>query len=737
MKRITLIVLALMLCSIASAVPTNLTIDWATSYPARQFYNTAYNPATGNLVMNGGNQLYVFQGSDGTFVRNLANPGGTFPFSLACTSDGVLYAGDLNNYTRIIVWADDTTSPGVIMPLDPAPYGNMLTRGLNVLGTSTSPTLFKAGGGDDDQMRVLQMDSTMTTWSVVSIIPAPAGKSYCGAKDASTVLGIQPWGNDGRTDPDLGFPDIFYKANPGSWAYADWTRDNDFVPGDVSWTGSSGGLGGDYADGAWFVMTYELAHLNALEGVYGAVLDSITLPAYGGNFWGVNPSLSYYSNCDPDPANDKVYFGGRIAGNGSATTSHGYIGRASYTPPKPVINEILYDDPSTDDQEFVEIMGVPGTDISNYVLTGVNGNGASEWTYATIPASTTIPADGFYVVGMAGVTNVDQVVTTTMQNGAPDAIVLKDSGANIIDALAYETGGSSGLLDLPTTATEGTGFKGGPNFGSTLSLGRTHDMVDTDDNEADFDIMVATPGEKNHQFGLFRGDLPKVDSFPSGGPELGWHSSWVQVRSVDPSTVSAPNSPETALWDGATTLIVTASPGSVGQVGDTSGGGQETIYGDHEFNQKDINIQGYVYTGVADEEIGLYVRGIKDSAWRTSSSGNETCYVVEWCDDASVTEMRAAKLVEGTVTTFASDTTNFNTPGWHHLRIFANGSTIKSYVDSAAFSNDTDTDIADGYVGFGYREYSAASPTWGLADSIVIDRNFSDAVTTVADWNIF
>ncbi len=733
MRRITLIVLALMVCSIASAVPVNLTIDWATSHTSRQFYNCAYNPTTGHMVMNGGNMLYIFDGSDGTFLHNVANSAGSFPFSLACTSDGVLYAGDLNDSTNMITWADENTSPGVNMIID----ANMLIRGLNVRGDSSSPTLYMAGGGDDDEMRVLQLDATMTTWSVVSTIPAPAGKSYCGVQNASRVLGIQPWGNDGRTDPDLGFPDVFYKANPGSWAYANWTRDDQFVPGDVSWTGSSGGLGGDYAEGAWFVMTYELAHLNALEGVYGAVLDSIDLPAYGGYFWGVDPSLAYYSNATVDAANNKIYFGGRLAGIGTATRSMGYIGRASYTEPKPVINEILYDDPSTDDEEFVEIMGVPGTDISSYTLVGINGNGGNGWTYATIPGGTTIPDDALYVVGMAGVTNVDLVVTTTMQNGAPDAIVLIDyPGGNIIDALAYETGTVLGLQDIGTTSTEGTGFKGGPNFGSTLSLGRTHDMVDTDDNQADFDIMVATPGEKNHQFGLFRGDLPAVDSFPGGGPELAWHSSWMQVRSIDPATVGAPDSPETLTLDGATTLILTASPDSVGQVGDTTGGGQETILGDHEFNQKDINIQGYVYTGAVDDEIGLYVRGIKDSAWRAAGYSNEVCYVIQWCDDASVTEMRAVKLLEGTVTTFASDTTSYGTPGWHHLRIFANGSTVKTYVDSALFSNDTDTDIADGYVGIGYREYGAGT-IFGLVDSIIINRNFTDATTAVADWNLF
>jgi K319-like protein/lamin tail-like protein/type IX secretion system substrate protein len=106
------------------------------------------------------------------------------------------------------------------------------------------------------------------------------------------------------------------------------------------------------------------------------------------------------------------------------------------------INEIDYDQPGTDAAEYVELAGPAGT-YNNVVIDLVNGNdGAS---YKTISLGNITLANesggyGFYVVGVAAVTNVDFTVTpetNLIQNGAPDGVQLS-VGGTIVDAVAYE-----------------------------------------------------------------------------------------------------------------------------------------------------------------------------------------------------------------------------------------------------------------------------------------------------------
>jgi hypothetical protein len=733
MRRLTLIVLALMLCSMASAVPITITIDWATSVPARQMYNIAYNPATGHLVGNGGDQLYIFDASDGSFIKNTAiSLGGYFPFSLACTSDGVLYGADLNVGQVIHTWVDeDTTS--VLSPVNPA-TPTILGRGLNVRGTSTSPTLYYTGGGDNDKMQILQLDATKTTWTVVSTVAAPAGKSYCGVKDENTIFGQQPWGNDGSTSPNLGFPDVFKKSGPG-YAYSTWVRDNVFSPQDATTGGFCYNMGGDWGSGVWWSMLYWDCQLVGYDGVYGTILSRKAIPNYGGLSAGT-AAVGYYGNAVVDAPNNTIYFGGRLLSSAGGLLSQGHIGKAHYNDAKPVINEVDYDNAGTDTAEFVEIWGIPGTDISSYTLVGVNGASGTGTPYrtTTIPPGTTIPDDGFYVIGSATVPNVDLVawVSDGIQNGSPDGLELRDyPGGAVIDALGYEMrlAGS-----LPASSYEGTGYIGGDESGCNFSLGRMNDGVDTDDNQADFDVMPPTPGEKNQQFTLWSDDMPYVDVFPNP-PVLPWKGAFVDANAVDPAAFSVPDSPEAVIPG----LIPTASPDMVGSFADLTGGGNVNMLGDHNFAQRNINIQGWVYTGSADEEICLWVRGLGEPVWRWASCPYENLYGIRWFDDGTTSVMQTIKLLsDGSVTVLARNDSSYGTPGWHHLRIFANGTTVRSYVDSAVFANTTDSALKTGPVGIGYREYSTGNVvTGGLVDSVIIDNNFAAAPTAVADWNLF
>jgi endonuclease I len=166
-----------------------------------------------------------------------------------------------------------------------------------------------------------------------------------------------------------------------------------------------------------------------------------------------------------------------------------------------VINEVDYDQPGNDTNEFIEIYNAGGTsvDLSNVVLELHNGSGGAVYdSFALSAAGASLAPGAYLVVGsstlLATVPMGVQTVTfagrdNQVQNGAPDGIVLKD-GATVLDSVSYE-GTMAGI-------TEGTG--GAPTDGNSVpgSVGRAPGGVDTDDNAADFALSsTPTPGSVN------------------------------------------------------------------------------------------------------------------------------------------------------------------------------------------------------------------------------------------------
>jgi hypothetical protein len=93
------------------------------------------------------------------------------------------------------------------------------------------------------------------------------------------------------------------------------------------------------------------------------------------------------------------------------------------------VNEVHYDNVSTDQDEGVEIAGPAGTDLSDYAIEFHTGNGGS--TYATVSLSGTIDdeGDGYGAVwfDIAGI-----------QNGAPDGFALIYDSSEVVQFLCYE-----------------------------------------------------------------------------------------------------------------------------------------------------------------------------------------------------------------------------------------------------------------------------------------------------------
>ncbi|HEX5637207.1 MAG TPA: hypothetical protein VFY78_08985, partial [Gammaproteobacteria bacterium] len=95
------------------------------------------------------------------------------------------------------------------------------------------------------------------------------------------------------------------------------------------------------------------------------------------------------------------------------------------------INEIHYDNSSTDVGEAIEIAGPAGMDISNWSLVLYNGNGGA--VYNTLTLSGVIPnlADGYGALAFNYPVN-------GLQNGSPDGVALVNASGVVQQFLSYE-----------------------------------------------------------------------------------------------------------------------------------------------------------------------------------------------------------------------------------------------------------------------------------------------------------
>ena len=161
-----------------------------------------------------------------------------------------------------------------------------------------------------------------------------------------------------------------------------------------------------------------------------------------------------------------------------------------------VINEIDYDQPSTDTAEFIELKNTDtsAVDLSQFTLELVNGNGTIVYQTITLPAVILAAGDYFVVCANAAtVANCDLDVgpdTNLIQNGAPDAVGLRFNGI-LVDAVSYE-----GDTGAPYTEGSGVGLEDDPAE-AEKGISRCVDGTDNDQNNTDFLLTGITPGAAN------------------------------------------------------------------------------------------------------------------------------------------------------------------------------------------------------------------------------------------------
>lgn len=171
-----------------------------------------------------------------------------------------------------------------------------------------------------------------------------------------------------------------------------------------------------------------------------------------------------------------------------------------------VINEIDYDQASTDMTEFVEIYNPTGASVTldGLELVFVNGSSTGE-PYMVVPLTGTLAADGYLVVANSGVTVAATATRITIddnsiQNGAPDGVAIFNTATHaVVDALSYEG-------DVPTAMYMGTSFElremsspaGTDTASGDKSLARIPNGADTNNGATDWaETTMLTPGSAN------------------------------------------------------------------------------------------------------------------------------------------------------------------------------------------------------------------------------------------------
>jgi uncharacterized protein len=237
--------------------------------------------------------------------------------------------------------------------------------------------------------------------------------------------------------------------------------------------------------------------------------STVLAPGFSGNPFTPGSASRILNGVDTDSAGDWIindFDGAGLPGfvgtimRGEAVNTPGRANVVASGSTTLVINEIDYDQPSTDTAEFIEIKNVSGTaiNLSGYEIILVNGTGGGATVYETIPfPNVSLDENSYYVVcgNAATVDNCDLDVspdTNLIQNGAPDAVALVFNG-EIVDTVSYE-----GNTGAPYTEGSGVGLEDpGGTENANLSISRFPDGLDTNQNNADFRLSCITPGEPN------------------------------------------------------------------------------------------------------------------------------------------------------------------------------------------------------------------------------------------------
>jgi hypothetical protein len=160
------------------------------------------------------------------------------------------------------------------------------------------------------------------------------------------------------------------------------------------------------------------------------------------------------------------------------------------------VNEFMTGSTGAASNEFVELFnaGSSAADVGGFKVAYRSAAGTSDISLATIPAGTTIPAGGFYLLagsGYLGAHTPDQTFATSL-SATGGGIAVRDSTGVILDSMGYGDSTNAFVEAHATTAPPATAAPGS-------SSDRLPDGHDTNDNAADFSVSsTPSPGAANH-----------------------------------------------------------------------------------------------------------------------------------------------------------------------------------------------------------------------------------------------
>jgi len=160
------------------------------------------------------------------------------------------------------------------------------------------------------------------------------------------------------------------------------------------------------------------------------------------------------------------------------------------------VNEFMTGSTGAASNEFVELFnaGSSAADVGGFKVAYRSSAGTSDTTLATIPAGTSIPAGGFYLLagsGYLGSHAADQTFSASLA-ATGGGLAVRDTTGTILDSVGYGDTTNAFVETHPATAPPATAAPGS-------SSGRGPDGHDTNDNSADFAVSATpSPGAANH-----------------------------------------------------------------------------------------------------------------------------------------------------------------------------------------------------------------------------------------------
>jgi len=192
-------------------------------------------------------------------------------------------------------------------------------------------------------------------------------------------------------------------------------------------TGLSGTGGNQSADLSWVANSesdlfgYHVYRSTNMSGPYTRADSGVVIGTSYTDSNLTDSTTYYYVVAAVDTSSNQSSYSNEI----SITTDEGTAPPSSGV----WINEFHYDNDGTDTNEFVEVAGAAGSNLTGWSVVGYNGNGGSSYKSVNLSGTITDQQGGLGTL---------QFAFTSMQNGSPDGLALVNASGVAVQFISYE-----------------------------------------------------------------------------------------------------------------------------------------------------------------------------------------------------------------------------------------------------------------------------------------------------------